>query len=64
MYAENNDFPDRPDALPLDLIWGFETTSNSMKYIDLYANICHNEMKAIGQLRGDFVKRAPARAIA
>jgi hypothetical protein len=20
-------FPDRPDALPLDLIWGFETTS-------------------------------------
>jgi hypothetical protein len=55
MYAENNDFPDRPDALPLDLIWGFETTSNSMKYIDLYANICHNEMKAIGQLRGDFV---------
>jgi hypothetical protein len=55
MYAENNDVPDRPDALPLDLIWGFETTSNSMKYIDLYANICHNEMKAIGQLRGDFV---------
>jgi len=29
MYAENNDFPDRPDALPLGLIWGFETTSTN-----------------------------------
>jgi hypothetical protein len=27
MYAENNDFLDRPDALPLNLIWNFETTS-------------------------------------
>ena len=26
MYAENNDFLDRPDALPLNLIWDFETT--------------------------------------
>jgi hypothetical protein len=28
MYAENNDFPDRPDALLLNLIWNFETTSS------------------------------------
>ena len=27
MYAENNAFPNRPDALPLNLIWGLETTS-------------------------------------
>jgi hypothetical protein len=24
-----------------------------MKYIDLYANICHNDLKAINLLRGD-----------
>jgi hypothetical protein len=32
MYAENNDFPDRPDALPLNPIWNFETTSRKKPY--------------------------------
>jgi hypothetical protein len=26
-------FPDRPDALPLSLIWNFETTSIGMEYL-------------------------------
>jgi hypothetical protein len=25
-------FPDRPDALPLSLIWNFETTSNENEF--------------------------------
>jgi hypothetical protein len=27
-------FPDRPDALPLDLIRGFETTSRDYRFLD------------------------------
>jgi hypothetical protein len=27
-------FPDRPDALPLNLIWDFETTSNMKWFAD------------------------------
>lgn len=37
---------------------------NVIKSIDLYANICHNDIKATGQLRGDFDERVQTRAIA
>lgn len=36
------------------LLIEFNWVVDVMKYIDLYANICHNDVKATDLLRGDF----------
>jgi len=38
MYAGNNDFLVPPDALPLSLIWNFETTSSTLKKMEEVQN--------------------------
>jgi hypothetical protein len=41
-------FLDRPVALPLNLIWGFETTSRQFKVIHHLDQVEHPDQKFIG----------------